>query len=316
MSESNSIQVASTQTVRRRIVKTAEYEVICDFIQKYQGLAIDCELELINKFPDFEKLTLKCILETILTNRMRSQYWRYDANAKTYLKMYEERCQKSSHLDRSILLGIAREADIGPVMMCRSLLKVKYKITAKEKLTQLIRSPHLIKDHQFSANVAQCVCSDSQDGPLIALRRRVLGEEYEFKLKQMANMAGMHYYDEHDLRRLGYDKTPDIKMLLPFLYKGEVINWIESKANFGNIKSHKTYIQQQLNSYCNRFGAGIVIYWFGYQEETATLPDNSMGIIVLDDFPAKADIQLLDLTDDCESYDSTKPNNCDQKPIT
>lgn len=68
----------------------------------------------------------------------------------------------------------------------------------------------------------------------------------------MATQAGMHFYDENDLRRLGYDKTPDIKMLLPFLYKGEIINWIESKANFGCIKTHKTYIQQQLSSYCNR----------------------------------------------------------------
>lgn len=72
------------------------------------------------------------------------------------------------------------------------------------------------------------------------------------QLKQMATEAGMHYYDENDLRRLGYDKTPDIKMILPFLYKGQVINWIESKADFGDIKTHKFNIQQQLNSYCNR----------------------------------------------------------------
>lgn len=57
--------------------------------------------------------------------------------------------------------------------------------------------------------------------------------------------------------------------------------------------------------YSYRFGAGIVIYWFGYHEETATLTDNSIGIIVLDDFPAKDDIQLLDLSDACESYEST-----------
>ncbi|XP_075164787.1 CDAN1-interacting nuclease 1 [Haematobia irritans] len=288
---------STTKPNKRRIVKACEYDQICNFIEKYPGLAIDCEMELLEKFPEFEKLTLKCILETISTSRMRSQYWRYDANAKNYLKMYEDLRQNSNPHCRNILLDIAREVGIGPVMMCRSLLKVKYHITAKEKLTQMIRSPHLIEDPQLSANVAQCVCSDSQDGPMIDLRRRVLGEEYEFKLKQMATLAGMHYYDEHDLRRLGYDKTPDIKMLLPFLYKGEVINWIESKANFGNVQTHKSYIQQQLNSYCNRFGSGIVIYWFGYHEETTTLPDNNIGIKVLDDFPAIDDIKLLDLND-------------------
>ncbi|XP_073843546.1 CDAN1-interacting nuclease 1 [Musca autumnalis] len=290
---------------KRRIVKAAEYDVICDFIDKYKGLAIDCEIELLATFPQFEKLTLKSILETMFTNRMRNQYWRYDANAKTYLKMYEERCQLTYPMDRSVLLNIARESDMGPVMMCRSLLKVKYNISNKVELTQLIRSPHLINDPMLSANVAQCICSDSTDGPLIDLKRRVLGEEYEFKLKQMATKAGMHFYDENDLRRLGYDKTPDIKMILPFLYKGEIINWIESKANFGGIKTHKTYIQQQLSSYCNRFGPGIVIYWFGYHEDIATLTDNGIGITVLDDFPAKEDIQLLDLSEACESYDTT-----------
>ena len=68
----------------------------------------------------------------------------------------------------------------------------------------------------------------------------------------MANEAGMHYYNENDLRRLRYDKTPDMKMILPFRYKGEIINWIESKADFGDIQTHKYNIQQQLSSYCNR----------------------------------------------------------------
>lgn len=66
-------------------------------------------------------------------------------------------------------------------MMCRSLLKLKYDFN-KMKLSKLMRYPHLIEEPLLSANVAQCLCSDSQDGPLIDLRRRVVGEEYEFKV--------------------------------------------------------------------------------------------------------------------------------------
>lgn len=51
----------------------------------------------------------------------------------------------------------------------------------------------------------------------------------------------------------------------------------------------------------SRFGAGIIIYWFGYLETTPNLPDNSIGIIVLDDFPAKSDIKLLNLNEDLET---------------
>lgn len=90
MSESTtnttSPQISILRAPKRRIVKASEYEEICDFISHHQGLAIDCELDLLRQFPQFEKLTLKCILQTILTNRMRSQYWIYDANANNYLK--------------------------------------------------------------------------------------------------------------------------------------------------------------------------------------------------------------------------------------
>ncbi|TMW49597.1 hypothetical protein DOY81_005340 [Sarcophaga bullata] len=280
---------------KKRILATEEYKELCDYIQNYNGLAIECEMDLIERFPQIQRLTLKAVLQTELGNRLRTQCWRYSANAAKYLTLYEQRASKSPY-DDNILLNIARKECIGPVMMCRSILKLKYNIQNKAKLTKLMRYPHLIDDPLLSENVIQCLISDSQDGPLIDLKRRAMGEEYEFKLKHMANEAGMHFYDENDLRRLGYDKTPDIKMILPFLYKGEVINWIESKADFGDVKTHKFNIQQQLNSYCNRFGAGIIVYWFGYHESTPLLSDNSIGVTVLDDFPAKADIELLDLS--------------------
>lgn len=132
------------------------------------------------------------------------------------------------------------------------LLQEKYKLRHRSHVSRLLKNPHLIDEHHLAACVQQCVVSDNQEGPITDLRRRLIGEEYEMKLKTMAKEAGIHFYDERDLRRMGFDKTPDIKMILPFLYKGEVINWIESKANFGDTKGHKFNIQQQLQSYCNR----------------------------------------------------------------
>lgn len=102
------------------------------------------------------------------------------------MNRYNELAKKSPR-DSNILLNIAREEKIGPVMMCRTLLKLIYGLNSKMKLSKLLRYPHLIEDSLLAANVTQCLCSDSQDGPLIDLRRRVLGEEYEFKVSSFKN---------------------------------------------------------------------------------------------------------------------------------
>ncbi|XP_050742263.1 CDAN1-interacting nuclease 1 isoform X2 [Drosophila biarmipes] len=257
---------------KRKILSGVEYNRICQFINGYHGLAIDCEFELRNRFfKDVEPMALTCILQSELFNRSRGQHHKQEQRGKKLLKIYEE--QKNAY-DNALLIQMACVEGLNPVALCRMLLHEKYKL---------------------AANVQQCIISDNQEGSITDLRRRIIGEEYELKLKTLATKAGIHFYDEQDLRRMGYDKTPDIKMILPFLYKGSVINWIESKANFGDPKGHKFNIQQQLHSYCNRFGPGIIIYWFGYHEETPLLPDNNIGITVLPDFPAKEDLVFMQL---------------------
>lgn len=76
---------ANEETPKKRILTANEYRNLCDFINNYQGLPIDCEMELQDNFQQIQRLTLKAILQTELTNRMRSQYWRYEANAGKYL---------------------------------------------------------------------------------------------------------------------------------------------------------------------------------------------------------------------------------------
>lgn len=137
-----------------------------------------------------------------------------------------------------------------------------------------------------------CIFNDIQDGPIIDMLRYTIGEEYEVKLKNLARDAGLTFYDEGDLRRDGFDKTPDLLLAIQCLYKGNVISWIESKASFGDPESHSRYLKDQLSSYTNRFGSGIVIYWFGFHEAILARTKSNV-IIVLDDFPSINDFEIL-----------------------
>ena len=91
-----------------------------------------------------------------------------------------------------------------------------------------------------------------------------------------------------------YDKTPDIKLDVPFAFNGHVINWIESKALFGDDDHHKNYEREQLWSYWNRYGPGMVIYWFGFIDDLDNNRDR--GIIVSEDFPALERVVFCDPT--------------------
>lgn len=69
------------------------------------------------------------------------------------------------------------------------------------------------------------------------------------------------------MRAHGYPKTPDICLLEPIAIDGIVVKWIESKAWFGDPISHAAYLRDQYWPYYNRFGPGLVIYWYGFVEE-------------------------------------------------
>lgn len=139
-----------------------------------------------------------------------------------------------------------------------------------------------------------CIFNDVQDGVVIDMLRYSIGEEYEVKLKKLARDAGLTFFDEGDLRRDGFDKTPDLLLAVQCLYKNTIINWIESKASFGDCESHSKYLKDQLSCYENRFGSGIVIYWFGFHEEILNTKPSNLNLIVLDDFPSNDHLITFD----------------------
>ena len=108
--------------------------------------------------------------------------------------------------------------------------------------------------------------------------------KYEKLLHNTLTEKDIAYYHEDVLRKQGYDKTPDFKLVVPILANSQVIHWIESKALFGDEESHSSYLENQFWSYTNRFGPGLVIYWFGFINELDVNVER--GLSLSDCFPA------------------------------
>lgn len=171
-------------------------------------------------------------------------------NLLFHVRRYHQRSKAIS--DPFTLLDIAIRENFSPVSLCRILLSIEYEDKPKSVTNEMMRNPHLIPDPLLALNVLNCLHNDKSDGPLTDLKRHTIGEDYEVRLKKMASDAGLQFHDEVHLRRYGYDKTPDLKLAVPCMYKGKIINWIESKALFGDLTTHRQYVKEQLSSYGNR----------------------------------------------------------------
>ena len=86
---------------------------------------------------------------------------------------------------------------------------------------------------------------------------------------------------------MGYSKTPDIKLDIPIAVGANIVCWIDSKACFGD-DSINSKNMDQFRSYVNRFGGGMVIYWFDFLENLA---GSDPSILFVNDFPT--DLKML-----------------------
>lgn len=93
--------------------------------------------------------------------------------------------------------------------------------------------------------VRECIDRDVYCSPFADRIRHNMGVEYEYLLVETLRNRRLVFESEDVLREKGLSKTPDVRLLLPFGVRdsrGElrVVNWIDSKAMFGDRHTHET----------------------------------------------------------------------------
>ncbi|KAG7380332.1 hypothetical protein PHYPSEUDO_007304 [Phytophthora pseudosyringae] len=135
--------------------------------------------------------------------------------------------------------------------------------------------------------IRECIDDDVIGSPLADRIRHNMGVEYEYLLLESLRNRQLVFESEDMLREKGLSKTPDVRLLLPIGVKDpksgqlHVVNWIDSKAMFGDRHTHETENASQLQGYVNRYGPGLVIYWFGHVAQLSSDSD----ILIADSFP-------------------------------
>jgi CDAN1-interacting nuclease 1 len=194
--------------------------------------------------------------------------------------------QKSSPpeliLSECLAMGSVKSvADRNGVSVCALARFFMRSIYPPERIAEYLRSPVSIPNEQLKGILmVEADAEVDQSHPDWDIHRRSHGLEMEERLKAMLEAANILFYQEGDLRTLGYPKTPDIKLPYPIGLSGEPVCWIESKALFGDGWIHSECYKIQYQPYANRFGPGAVIYWHGYIEG---LKYQSDGLVLFDD---------------------------------
>lgn len=246
--------------------------------------------DIYTKFSEFSQKTLASIYSQEYQKKMKRIHSKHHVSEKMD-EYYYRYCEESQHrTHQHVILHLARMTGLSPSLMARIILErhlmyTKYNGQAvpKSVVTQMLKDTSQIEDPLLALEIDMCSTADCVYGPIADTIKLSLGHEKEDFLKRKLDELGLPYQGEDQLRAKGYDKTPDTILQVPIAVDGCVVNWIESKALFGDPANHAAYLKDQFWSYWNRFGAGLVIYWFDFVEELDV--HREKGILLMDRFP-------------------------------
>nr|CAG4649525.1 EOG090X0A0V [Scapholeberis mucronata]SVE93757.1 EOG090X0A0V [Scapholeberis mucronata] len=244
---------------------------------------------LIKLFPELSVDTLRSIVSQECQRRMKCNHGRL-TSTETVEVMYSRFTNSVSMGDEpGILLRLSDETGLTPALLARTIVERHYQREDKSKparhyISTLMKNTALIDDRDLAFETYLCLLEDEDYGPIAEAVKHSLGYEYEMRLRMELDEGNITFLHEEHLRARGYDKTPDVKLEIPVAVDGQVINWIESKALFGDEDAHRGYLKDQLYSYWNRFGPGLVIYWFGFVEDLEKIHQNRI-ILIRDELP-------------------------------
>ena len=281
-------------------MKNLLYEEVVNEIFKLKKRRDECVECLKQKFPSVSLGTFSSIYSQIYQRKTKKDFPKHHRKTTIakYVQQYHISIANKEH--EGFVYRLAESVDFPPTLIARIILEEVFKDNPNLKVTkafisQCMKKPEEIPDKILSQEVGICIQNDQLCGPIIESMKHEIGLKYEKVLHDCLKQRDILYYHEDVLRKEGYDKTPDFKLVVPILVDNHVIHWIESKALFGDHESHSGYLENQFWSYTNRFGPGLVIYWFGFIDELDI--NLERGVMLKDEFPSNI-ITLESLLDD------------------
>jgi len=252
-------------------MKLEDFKSIMDFLDSSSlnscKLLIKQTQEKFNNIISDDAL-VSIVLQWYIKKIKNSNHQKYTCSF--FYDQYIKRLEKTkSEGHPTIIKDLSSEFELPPTTLARvilahyiSLQNNNENVKFVDEFNRLYKNPFLIKDVNLSAELRRTTADDVSYGPVIASIRNLVGLSYEEKLQRQVEKLNIPYRTEESMRGIGFDKTPDIKLQVPIMVDGKLVNWIESKAMFGSLDSHRQYWLSQYMCYRNRLNLHLTKFRF------------------------------------------------------
>ncbi|KAG7336821.1 TPD sequence-motif-containing protein [Nitzschia inconspicua] len=260
-----------------------------DFL--FDSIAFEATMKRTSRDLQFPLESLQSFFRNIYVQHIKSRSFQVKSQCNNYVEQYRK---------GSSILQLAQTANFSPYLMARVIVENVAIIPDDKKkfLTAAMRDPmhylgrvdcvrdeFLDIEHQWATEekerissataptrlateVNEAIDSDPLSGPRSDRAKHFVGIEFEVALEHMLRTRGIPFESETQLREKGTSKTPDVLLSCPIGVEvgsqWRIVNWIDSKALFGDVGTHQQSVLPQCDSYINRFGPGMILYFFGH----------------------------------------------------
>ena len=224
----------------------------------------------IDRLVDDLKVDRELLLVMYTQRTVRDATRRYYIVKKDIAKLVKEWKRGTT------IYKLARRINFPPVLL-GLMLSSEIGLTRKQ-YWKYLRDPKTCPNKRLRRELKHGAEADIIYSPKGSQIQTDRGKWGEAKLQDWLDRRDIAYRTEEDLRAT-HKKTPDVLLEKPLTIDGTKVFWIESKASFGDEIELKKNVRRQLKPYTEIFGAGAVVYWFGFIEGI----EPPEGIMLLDE---------------------------------
>ncbi len=243
-----------------------------DYVNIYDNLRIPEDIDRLERERGLDRDLLLVIYTQRTVRDTKKKYHRVKRNGWKMVKDWRR---------GTSLMQLSRDYDFPPVLM--GMMVFQEMGWNKKQFWKAVREPETMQNNRIREEIAELVTKDPIYSPWGNDIQHQRGEWGESLLQDWLDSQNIGYRTENDIRG-EFPKTPDCLLDEPLEFNGWKLNWIESKASFGDNYEVRWNVKRQLVPYTELFGPGMVVYWFGYLDDIET-PD---GIEI-------ADISILEM---------------------